>query len=67
LVRVVVQCALVRGVNMRPVLPDFKKLYSQYLQCPAGDNRSYRNVYNMSFVSFSLVVIFFIAKFHKKK
>jgi len=30
------------------------------LQCTDDDNRSYRNVCNMSFVSFSLAVIFII-------
>ena len=30
------------------------------LQCTDDDNRSYRNVFNMSFVSFSLAVIFII-------
>jgi len=30
------------------------------LQCTDDDNRSYRNVCNMSFVSFSLAVIFIV-------
>ena len=34
---------------------------SCYLQCTDDDNRSYRNVCNMSFVSFSLAVIFIVA------
>jgi len=34
-----------------------------YLQCTDDDNRSYRNVCNMSFVSFSLAVIFIIRLF----
>ena len=35
-------------------------LMQRNLQCTDDDNRSYRNVCNMSFVSFSLAVIFII-------
>jgi len=34
-----------------------------YLQCTDDENRSYRNVCNMSFVSYSLAVIFIIRLF----
>ena len=33
------------------------------LQCTDDDNRSYQNICNMSFVSFSLAVIFIIRLF----
>ena len=41
----------------------FSQSNHRYLQCTDDDNRSYRSVCNMSFVSFSLAVIFIIRLF----
>jgi len=37
-----------------------RQLWREILQCIDNDNRSYQNICNISFVSFSLAVIFII-------